>query len=106
MSTRLTKLLICLNNNVLYIIFKKKIYYILYSYMSGNPYQVTSSRLEELEENIRLIQEKKDTLLAGLSSQGQSETVFNSNSYITSKIIILLIAIISIIIVINYLIFR
>jgi|TARA_B110000908_G_C9809335_1_gene252149 hypothetical protein len=74
--------------------------------MSGNPYQVTSSRLEELEENIRLIQEKKDTLLAGLSSQGQSETVFNSNSYITSKIIILLIAIISIIIVINYLIFR
>jgi len=74
--------------------------------MPGNPYQVTSSRLEELEENIRLIQEKKDTLLAGLSSQGQSETVFNSNSYITSKIIILLIAIISIIIVINYLIFR
>jgi hypothetical protein len=74
--------------------------------MSGNPYQVTSSRLEELEENIRLIQEKKDTLLAGLSSQGQSETVFRSNSYITSKIIILLIAIISIIIVINYLIFR
>ena len=74
--------------------------------MSGNPYQVTSSRLEELEENIRLIQEKKDTLLAGLSSQGQSETVFNSNSYIKSKIIVLLIVIISIIIIINYLIFR
>jgi len=74
--------------------------------MPGIPYTLTSSRLEELEENIRLIQEKKDILLAGLSSQGQSETVFNSNSYIKSKIIVLLIAIISIIIIINYLIFR
>jgi hypothetical protein len=73
--------------------------------MPGIPYTLTSSRLEELEENIRLIQEKKDILLAGLSSQGQSETVFNSNSYIKSKIIVLLIVIISIIII-NYLIFK
>mgnify|MGYP003688401101 CR=1 FL=1 len=74
--------------------------------MSDLPSIITSSRLEELEENIRLIQEKKDILLAGFSSQGQSETVFNNNSYIKSKIIVLLIAIISIIIIINYLIFR
>jgi len=72
--------------------------------MAGN--QVSSARLQFLEDKIASINIKREQLLTSFSSQGQGETVFKSNSYITSKIIVLLIAIISIIIIINFLIFR